>query len=98
MAFLAACRMEKPDHLGVPQVPDPSRPPKVIDMVVMAERDEFDTAYLLSADGDFTPAVDAVRAHGKRVLAASAAPGARLAASVNTFIRLGPEWFSDCYR
>jgi uncharacterized LabA/DUF88 family protein len=69
-----------------------------VDMVVMAERDEFDTAYLLSADGDFTPAVDAVRAHGKRVLAASAAPGARLAASVNTFIRLGPEWFSDCYR
>jgi uncharacterized LabA/DUF88 family protein len=69
-----------------------------VDMVVMAERDEFDTAYLLSADGDFTPAVDAVRAHGKRVLAASAAPGARLAAAVNTFIRLGPEWFHDCYR
>jgi uncharacterized LabA/DUF88 family protein len=32
-----------------------------IDMVVMAERDEYDTAYLLSADGDLTPAVGAVR-------------------------------------
>ena len=28
-----------------------------VDLVVMAERDEFDAAYVLSADGDFTPAV-----------------------------------------
>ncbi len=69
-----------------------------VDMVVMAERDEYDTAYLLSADGDFTPAVNAVRAHGKKVLAASAASGAKLAASVDTFIRLKPEWFIDCCR
>jgi uncharacterized LabA/DUF88 family protein len=28
-----------------------------VDMVVMAERQEFDVAYLLSADVDFTPRV-----------------------------------------
>jgi uncharacterized LabA/DUF88 family protein len=32
-----------------------------IDMVVMAARDEYDAAYLLSADGDFTGAVEFVR-------------------------------------
>jgi hypothetical protein len=32
-----------------------------VDMVVMAERDEFDAAYLLSADGDFTHAVGVVQ-------------------------------------
>ena len=32
-----------------------------VDMVVMAERDQYDAAYLLSADGDYTPAVSAVK-------------------------------------
>ena len=68
-----------------------------IDVVVMAERDQYDTAYILSADGDFTPAVDAARACGKHVIAASPARGAKLAASVNTYIRLQSDWFSDCY-
>jgi len=27
-----------------------------VDLVVMAERDEYDAAYILSADGDYTPA------------------------------------------
>ncbi len=69
-----------------------------VDLVVMAERDEFDAAYLLSADGDFTPAVEAVRAHAKRIYAASPATGAALAAVVDTFIPLRKEWFHDCYR
>ncbi len=68
-----------------------------IDMVVMAERDEFDTAYLLSADGDLTPAVEAVRASGRKVFVASAQSGARLAASCNTFIRFRSEWFDDLF-
>ena len=68
-----------------------------IDMVVMAERNEFDTAYLLSADGDLTPAVEAVRASGRKVFVASAQSGARLAASCNTFIKLRPEWFEDLF-
>lgn len=69
-----------------------------VDMVVMAVRNEFDAAYLLSADGDFTPAVAAVQTHGKKVYAASPAQGAQLAAVVDSFIRLKREWFGDCYR
>jgi uncharacterized LabA/DUF88 family protein len=68
-----------------------------VDMVVMAERDEYDTAYLLSADGDFTPAVEAVRSVGKTVFAANPNQGGKLAGVVNSFIRLRPDWFTDCY-
>jgi hypothetical protein len=68
-----------------------------VDLVVMAERNEFDSAFILSADGDVTPAVDAVRAQGKLVYAASPARGAKLAAVVNTYIPLRAEWFVDCY-
>ena len=67
-----------------------------VDMVVMAERDEFDAAYLLSADGDFTPAVEAVRLNNKKVYAVSVAVGAQLASVVNSYIRLKPDWFDDC--
>ena len=69
-----------------------------VDLVVMAERDAYDTAYLLSADGDFTPAVMAVRSTGKRVHAVSLSGAAELARAANTFIRLRPDWFTDCYR
>lgn len=69
-----------------------------VDLVVMAERNLFDAAYLLSADGDFTPAVEAVRAHGKKVYIVSPASGAQLAAVANSFIKLKRDWFDDCYR
>lgn len=68
-----------------------------IDMVVMSERDAFDAAYLLSADGDFTPAVEAVRSHGKKVYVASPGSGAQLASVANSYLRLRREWFADCY-
>jgi len=68
-----------------------------VDMVVMAERDHLDAAYILSADGDFTHAAQAVRSLGKKVYAASPLSGAQLAAAVNTFIHLPPAWFGDCY-
>lgn len=68
-----------------------------VDLVVMAERDEFDAAYLLSRDGDFTPAVSAVRAHQKKVYAVSMRRGKQLAATVNSFITLSRDWFDDCY-
>jgi uncharacterized LabA/DUF88 family protein len=67
-----------------------------VDLVVMAERNKFDVAYLLSADGDYTHAASAVRAHGKKVFAVSASHGAQLAASVDSYIHLRPAWFSDC--
>ena len=68
-----------------------------IDLVVMAERNEFDTAYLLSADGDYTHAVESVRAHGKRMFAVSADHGAQLARAVDSFIHVDSLWFSDCF-
>ncbi|MBX7187801.1 MAG: NYN domain-containing protein [Vicinamibacteria bacterium] len=68
-----------------------------VDLVVGASRDEFDAAYILSADGDYTPAVAAVRGMGKRVFAASLPPCAQLAAAVDTFIPLNPGWFVGCY-
>ena len=68
-----------------------------VDLVVMAEHDGYDAAYLLSADGDYTPAVKHVRSLGKQVYAVSASTGAQLASAVNSFIRLSADWFDDCY-
>lgn len=69
-----------------------------VDLVTMALADAYDAAYILSADGDFTPAVQAVRRLSKKVYATSCLPGARLASVVNSFIRLKKDWFDDCYR
>jgi uncharacterized LabA/DUF88 family protein len=69
-----------------------------IDFVTLAISNAFDAAYLLTADGDYTPAVDAVRQLGKKVYAASCVRGARLAQAVHSFIYLPPAWFDDCYR
>jgi uncharacterized LabA/DUF88 family protein len=69
-----------------------------IDFVTLGIGDAFDAAYLLTADGDYTPAVDAVRKLNKKVYAASCLTGARLARAVNSFIRLKASWFADCYR
>ncbi len=68
-----------------------------VDMVVMATRDEYHAAYILSADGDFTGAVKYVRSLGKKVYAASPLRGAQLASAVDTFISLPVSWFDDCY-
>lgn len=67
-----------------------------VDLVMLAARDAYDAAYLLTRDGDFTPAVEAVRGLGKNVYAASPGYGAQLAASVSSFIRLPASWFTDC--
>ena len=66
-----------------------------VDMSVMAFSGEYDSAYLLSADGDFTPAVEFVKKIGRRVYAVSPAQCAALA-QATTYIRLRPEWFNDC--
>ncbi len=68
-----------------------------VDMVRMAERDEYDTAYLLSADGDYTPAVEAVADIGKKVFAASVAPAGQLARAVYKFLPLKTACFNDCF-
>ena len=64
-----------------------------VDLVIKAYQDEYDVAYLLSADGDFVPAVKEVRRVGKKVFAASTIQGAQLARAVDTFIPLPDKWF-----
>lgn len=70
-----------------------------VDMVARAMKDEFDVAYLVSADGDFVPAGKIVRETGKKVFAAT--PGRKrsyeLQKAVNRFIPLPKEWFSDLF-
>ncbi|MGV8040245.1 MAG: NYN domain-containing protein [Thermoanaerobaculaceae bacterium] len=65
-----------------------------VDMVIMAVTDELDAVYLLSADGDFTPAVKAVRGLGKKVYVVSPQPGAQLASAANASIPLARGWVS----
>jgi len=67
-----------------------------VDMTLLATRDAYDAAYLLSADGDLTAAVDAVRQLRKKVYVASVQYGAQIAAVATTFIHLTPDWFKHC--
>ncbi len=64
-----------------------------VDMVTMAYGGQYDVAYLLSADGDFVPAVEAVKKSGKKVFAASPSSGYELTRVVDKFIRLRKDWF-----
>ncbi len=68
-----------------------------VDLVRMADKNEYDVAYLLAADGDYTPAVRAAAESGKRVFAAAIGPGAELAKAVYKFIPLKPDWFTGCF-
>jgi uncharacterized LabA/DUF88 family protein len=68
-----------------------------VDLVRMAVQDEYDVAYILSADGDYTPAAKAAKEAGKKVFAASINPGAELAKEVYRSIPLKPDWFTDCF-
>lgn len=69
-----------------------------VDMVGMAYRDEYDVAYLLSADGDFVPAVREVQRQRKKVFAASPSKGHQLGNVVDAFIDLPKSWFRGLYR
>lgn len=68
-----------------------------VDMVKMAIDNEYDTAYLLSADGDFTPTVEVATNQGKKIFAVSIENGAKLASSVHKFIHLDKSWLNDCF-
>ena len=68
-----------------------------VEMYKLAVNDEYDDAYLLSGDGDFTPAVKAVRDLGKKVYCVSPCFSAALKNASNAFIPLKREWFADCY-
>ena len=63
-----------------------------VDMLGMAQRDEYDLAYLLSADGDFVPVVREIQRQGKRVFMASPWRGHQLAHAADAFIHLTNDW------
>jgi uncharacterized LabA/DUF88 family protein len=65
------------------------------DMVSMAHKNEFDIAYLLSADGDYVPAVKTVRETGRQVFIASAISGYALTQAANKFIFLNKDFFAE---
>jgi uncharacterized LabA/DUF88 family protein len=69
-----------------------------VDIVEMAIADKFDAAYLLTADGDFTPAVESVRSRDKKVYVASPSFSSQLNKVANSFIPLKANWLADCFR
>jgi uncharacterized LabA/DUF88 family protein len=71
-----------------------------VDMFRLALEGKFDAAYLLSADGDFTPAVEAVKSRSLKVYCAAPAPAfsSALENVADAFIPLKKEWFDDCYK
>ena len=70
-----------------------------MDMVMMAAKDEYDSAYLLSADGDFTPPVLEAQKLGKKVYSVSPQGlySSALVRVFQSFIFLDKNWFKDCY-
>jgi len=64
-----------------------------VDMVRMAYEDKYDVAYLLSADGDFVPVLEAVRSRRKKVFVASPVVGYELKKAADAFIFLENKWF-----
>jgi uncharacterized LabA/DUF88 family protein len=69
-----------------------------VDMVAMAIHDKFDTAYVLSADGDYTHAVKLVKEQGKTVIPVSAMNGHELKKACDgVMVRVDQEWLQNCY-
>ena len=67
------------------------------DLVDLAHREEYEAAYLLSADADFVPAVEIARRLGKTVFVASPRPGHELTKAVHHYLRLSRGWFDGLY-
>ena len=68
------------------------------DMVSMAYEDKYDVAYLLSADSDFTPAIEKVRESGRKVFVASADPANQLSKVATGHIPLNEVFFDGCWK
>ncbi len=69
-----------------------------VDMVRYAALDHYDVAILVSGDGDFTPAVDAVKELGKQVECAffPQETAVVLRQTADVFIELSWEFMEDC--
>lgn len=71
-----------------------------VDLVAGAYEDAYDAAYIVSADGDYVPAVEQAQRLGKTVYAASPAGCFALKNVCRAYIRLDYQWFLDkgCFR
>lgn len=69
------------------------------DMVTMAFLNHYDVAILVSGDGDLAPAIDAVKAAGKQIIAAtfSRSRSTAITQSADQEIPLAAGFFADCY-
>ena len=67
-----------------------------VDLVSCAYRDEYDVAYLLSADGDFVPAVKEAKRQGKKVFVAGPVAGKQIREAADAFIPIKSERFWRC--
>lgn len=68
-----------------------------VEMYRLAVEGQYEAGYLLSADGDFTPAIEAVRNLGKKIYCASPLFSYALKNTANAFIDLKKDWFADCF-
>jgi len=69
-----------------------------VDMLSMAFRDAYDTAILVSSDGDFAKAIEAVRDIGKHVEAACFHRAYHVKQSADKVIELNEQFLADLWR
>lgn len=67
------------------------------DLVEGAYRDEYEVAYLLSADSDFVPPIRTVCRRGKRVFVVSPRRGHELRNAATGYLVIDHDWFDGLY-
>ena len=68
-----------------------------VDMLSMGVKNLYDVAVLISGDGDFASAIDAVKDLGKHVEVAYVSQTHQLKTSWDKFIPLTSEYLNDCF-
>lgn len=96
---LVLCRMQK-DHINGEKYRVKEDDIHIaVDMVKLAYNDAYDTAILISTDGDFVPAIKAVKEKGKRVENVGFRPkfSWHLKQKSDSFIQFGKEELSSLF-
>jgi uncharacterized LabA/DUF88 family protein len=68
-----------------------------VDMVTMAYDDIYDTCILISGDGDFAVAAEAVKSAGKHVEVAYTQANYQIKKAADRFILLDEKYLADCF-
>lgn len=87
-------RLEKRDNTWVEKGVDVQL---AVDMLSMAVKNLYDTAILVSGDGDFAGVVEAVKDLGKHVEVAYVSQSYHLKSSCDKFILLNADFLKDCF-